>query len=137
MMQPRPGPRSLPMIPFRAFVLCTLLAVAVAAHTAQSQSPARDVHGDSLPPGAVARLGTTRFRHQGPILFAAFLPDGKGVSSVSSDGVICVWEFPSGKEIRRFEAFPAAERTAGSARVTSLSLSPNGKYLTAFCSDGF
>src|SRR5262245_66096694 len=98
------------MRPFRAFLLCTLLAVAFAAHPAQSQPPAKDVHGDPLPPGAVARLGTLRFRHSGTILFAAFLPGGKSVSSVSNDGVICVWEFPSGKAIRRFEAFPATER---------------------------
>src|SRR5271156_712708 len=116
------------MLPFRAFLVCTLLTLAFSADAGQGQPRAQDVYGDPLPAGAVARFGTVRFRHDGAILFAAFLPDGKRVSSVSSDGVISIWEFPSGKEIRRFEANSAKERLAGTAvRVTSLSRSPDGK----------
>jgi len=119
-------------------LICTLLTLALSVDAGQSQPRAQDAHGDPLPPGAVARFGTVRFRHEGTILFAAFLPDGKSVSSVSNDGVICLWEFPSGKEIRRFEVNPVKERLGSSAvKVTSLSQSPDGKYLTAFCSDGF
>jgi RNA polymerase sigma factor (sigma-70 family) len=57
---------------------------------------------DALPARALARLGTTRWRHGGYSGFVAFLPDGKGVVSASADQVFHVWEFPSGKEIRRF-----------------------------------
>jgi WD40 repeat protein len=63
---------------------------------------ARDLQGDLLPDGASARLGTTRWRHGGVTGFVAFLPDGKSVVSFSVDRVFHVWEFPSGKEIRRF-----------------------------------
>jgi WD40 repeat protein len=75
-----------------------LLAPAVIA---AQDAPKRDQHGDPLPPGAMARLGTVRWRHEEAIVFAAFLQDGKGVVSVSLDQTIHVWEFPSGKEIRR------------------------------------
>jgi WD40 repeat protein len=126
------------MRPFQGCLFCTLVTVALGADAGQSQPRAHDVHGDPLPPDAVARFGTLRFRHDGSILFAAFLPDGKSVCSVSSDGVICLWEFPSGKEIRRFEVNSAKEWLGSSAvKITSLSQSPDGKYLTAFCSDDY
>jgi WD40 repeat protein len=91
----------------------------------------RDFHGDPLPPGAVARLGTVRFRHDTPIVFAAFLQGGKQILSVSDDGVLHVWEFPSGRDLRRLDGL------AGPAPVTAATLSPDGKHLTAFGGDGF
>jgi WD40 repeat protein len=118
-------------------VLSPLLAAAVAAY-AQGPSHDKDLHGDPLPPGALARLGTVRLRHDTTIVFAAFLPDGKSVVSVSSDGVACAWEVPSGKQIRRFEAYPASEQVGASpSGISGVTLSPDGKHLTAFCNDGF
>jgi WD40 repeat protein len=86
-----------------------LLAVALFAEAGQDQPAAKDLSGDPLPAGAVARLGTLRFRHDAVISFAAFLPGGKSVLSVSNDGIACVWEFPSGKQLRRFST-RAADR---------------------------
>jgi RNA polymerase sigma factor (sigma-70 family) len=60
--------------------------------------PAKDLHGDPLPAGAVARLGQDRWLHQNAE-FAAFLPDGKTVVTVSDDMTVRFWEFPAGKEI--------------------------------------
>jgi WD40 repeat protein len=71
-----------------------------------------------------------RFRQGTTIVFAAFLPDGKSVIAAGYGGEVCVWEFPSGKEVRRFAAL--TDSTA-----TSASLSPDGKHLTVFCDDGF
>src|SRR5262249_29302067 len=113
------------------FLTVLLLTLAAIADAGQSQ-PAADLHGDPLPAGAVARLGTIRLRHDTTVVFAAFLPDGKRILSVSEDGAVCAWEFPSGKQTARFEALPGSTTT-----VLGATLSPDGKYLTAFCDDGY
>src|SRR4051812_22447452 len=113
------------MSKYRTFLACALFLFAPAIEVVQAQQVATDQHGDPLPAGAVARLGTTRWRHDHAVVFAAFLPDGKSVVSVSEDGGIRVWEFPSGKAIRQLEALAGAAATAQSA-----SLSPDGKFLT-------
>src|SRR5215831_3417589 len=96
--------RSLAMLHFRILPACALSLLALVADAAQGQPATHDRYGDPLPPGAVARLGTVRFRHNTNIVFAAFLPDGKRVVSVSNDGLLCAWEFPSGKPICRLES---------------------------------
>jgi RNA polymerase sigma factor (sigma-70 family) len=68
----------------------------------QPPPAAKDLQGDPLPAGALARMGSTRWRHGGVTGFVAFLPDGKHVISAGVDRVFHVWEFPSGKELRRF-----------------------------------
>jgi hypothetical protein len=66
------------------------------------EQQAVDLHGDPLPPGAVARLGTVRLRH--------IVRDGSGAASVafSSDGKrlitcgdvgVCVWDVATGKRL--------------------------------------
>jgi WD40 repeat protein len=128
----------------RLLVLCPLLAFALAVEAGQDPPPARDLSGDPLPAGAVARLGSLRFRHDAAIIFAAFLPGGRSILSVSSDGVACVWEFPSGKPLRRFETHsaktpaPVSEEDLVASMPASLraglptravALSPDGKTL--------
>ena len=98
------------MLCLRFLLASSLLALAVVAD-AQNPPTAKDPHGDLLPSGAVARLGTVRFRHQGTIVFAAFLPGGKSVVSVGADGTICVWDFPS--RARKFTASRRIPRRSG------------------------
>jgi RNA polymerase sigma factor (sigma-70 family) len=92
-----------------------------------------DLYGDPLPDGAVARLGTTRWRHDRPVGFAAFRPDGKSVVTVGDDMIIRVWEYPSGKEIRRIDLPPAAHRRIapefGTKYFSAAALSPDGKTI--------
>src|SRR5262249_37004122 len=61
-----------------------------------------DVKGDSLPAGALARLGTTRFRHDADVTFVAFGGDGKTLLTAGQDGTMRLWDLADGKELRRF-----------------------------------
>jgi len=74
--------------------------LAVLSVAGQDQPPPRlDAHGDPLPPGAVFRLGTTRFRHGGLPTGVAWL-DNATLLSGGGDGVLRVWEVPSGRQLR-------------------------------------
>src|SRR5438552_3669210 len=62
-----------------------------------------DLYGDPLPQGAIARMGTLRFRNDRPITCVAFAPDGKTLVTASGIRTVRLWETASGKELRRFE----------------------------------
>ena len=77
-------------------------AMIAAAQPAQDKGKS-DQHGDALPPGALARMGTLRWRHGDVVSFVAFTPDGKAVLTASQDNVVHLWDRETGKEIQRFE----------------------------------
>lgn len=82
-----------------------------------------DQYGDPLPEGAVARLGTVRFRHGRFITALTYNTDGKRIASAGFDQTIRFWDSDTGKELRRFEKiYP---------RTTSIAISPDGQYLAA------
>jgi RNA polymerase sigma factor (sigma-70 family) len=81
----------------------------------------QDADGDPLPPGALARLGTLRFRHGQNVADIAFAPDGKSLAAVDSD-MLCLWDMATGKELRRLE-----RATAGHG----LTFAPAGKSLAS------
>jgi len=70
-----------------------------------------DWYGDPLPANAMARLGTTRWRHvgKGPyrteVAALAFSPDGKTVASLGYNSV-CLWERGTGRRLGEFETAP-------------------------------
>lgn len=83
-----------------------------------------DNYGDPLPPGALARIGTMRFRDGGFIRTLAYSPDGKMLASsgwVYREGVIRLWDAATGKE--RFLLQPHA------SYPSSLAFSPDSKML--------
>src|SRR5437868_7067210 len=55
-----------------------------------------DAAGDPIPPGAITRIGTTRFRHVGPIAAICFLPDGKSLVTLGTDDLLCAWQPETG-----------------------------------------
>jgi WD40 repeat protein len=127
-------------MPRRSLFLSAALAVLTVTAHAQQPPPAKDIHGDALPDGAVARLGTMRWRHGGVTTFAAFLPDGKTVLSAAMDKTIRIWEYPTGKELRRIGE-PAVDNNAmmggfqpvgwGAFGSAAVALSRDGKTVAA------
>ena len=117
------------MLRYRLVVPCLVLTLVFTADAQQSQPAAKDQFGDPLPPGAIARLGTTRWRHDAAVAFSAFLPDGKAVITVGDDLTIRIWEFPSGKEKRRITLGVVQEPAS---HYPAAALSPDGKTLAVY-----
>ncbi|HEX5272271.1 MAG TPA: WD40 repeat domain-containing protein, partial [Gemmataceae bacterium] len=78
------------------------------AARAGEKSPPADRFGDPLPAAAVARIGTTRFRHGDYIHSVAFTADGKRIVSYGDDGVRA-WDAATGRQLRHLPA-PAGGR---------------------------
>jgi RNA polymerase sigma factor (sigma-70 family) len=80
--------------------------------------PTQDLLGDPLPPGALARLGTVRFRVPAGGIFVTFLPGD--TTLLTAGGALSTWEVSTGKELRRWDC------KGGSG---SFALAPGGKTL--------
>ena len=85
--------------------------------------PRHDRYGDPLPEGAVARLGSLRFRVPDQIVSMAFAPDGKTLA-VSAHGGLFLIDAANGKRIKHLPT-PGRNWTPES----HLAFSPDGKRL--------
>src|SRR5262249_35420875 len=88
------------------------------------KQPRTDRYGDPLPEGAIARLGTLRFRQGGGYVNRLLLtPDGKTLVSKSyyGEGSVAVWDFPSGKLLHRLPGHYDENR--------AVAVSPDGKMV--------
>ncbi len=68
----------------------------------RAPTPDVDRYGDPLPKGAIARLGTTRFRHGSGFFRVFFAPDGKTLLTARGD--VRVWDAATGRLVRSFDA---------------------------------
>jgi WD40 repeat protein len=89
-----------------------------AERTPPPRAALTDLYGDPLPDGAVARLGTVRWRHADSINAAAFSPDGAAFVTHSYDRFIRVWDADTGKE-RRAIPMPATSPSSSLADPTA------------------
>src|SRR4051794_7715555 len=80
-----------------------LLVTCLAAPAALSggKAPRTDRHGDPLPDGALARVGSTRLRHASAVGGLAFSPDGKVIATGGYDEAMYLWDAGTGRELRR------------------------------------
>lgn len=97
-----------------ALVLVLGLSAAGAASAGGHKTPAKpaspvgtDLYGDPLPPGAVARLGTVRFRRERDFGLAgvAFLADSKTVLTAQGRA-IQFWDSATGQPVRELRTEP-------------------------------
>lgn len=111
-------------------VLLALL-LSIAAHeriadrlAAQDKKLLTDRHGDPLPEGATARLGTVRYRHASQVTAVLYSPDGKLIATTGFDETVRLWASDTGKEIFRFrlDSKPNLSRAM-------IAFSPDGKRL--------
>ena len=111
------------MSPYRVFpiltvsLICLVCAFQAKANSAPAKSVRTDAYGDPLPPGALLRLGTVRWRARAH--FLAFMPDDKTLVTGGHDGFIRLWDTSTGKQTESFHA-PGSWAYA---------LSPDGKTL--------
>jgi RNA polymerase sigma factor (sigma-70 family) len=114
------------------FAACVITAgIGLAASVPQEQPPqtARperpaprprlDRHGDPLPPDALARLGTLRFRLGTHLRGMGLSPNGKTAISVGLDQT-AFWDLTTGKVLRRIDA-----KQGGGGHAVAYS--PNGR----------
>jgi RNA polymerase sigma factor (sigma-70 family) len=88
------------------------------------EKPRRDRHGDPLPRGAIARLGTLRWRALGEVEALAFSSDGKTVAAASVEGIRF---FDSEGRVTR------QVRIGDTSHFEILGISPDGKRLARAC----
>jgi RNA polymerase sigma factor (sigma-70 family) len=81
-----------------------------------------DRYGDPLPPGALLRLGTVRFRHGLGVYSVAYSPDGRLIASTGGDGAVRLWDAATGRLVREVARRPQRE-------ATFAVFSPDGKLL--------
>ncbi|MHC4400928.1 MAG: M56 family metallopeptidase [Planctomycetota bacterium] len=94
------------------------------------ESTARtDLYGDSLPDGALARMGTVRLHHRGHALGVAFSPDGKTLASHGADKTIRFWDVRSGKLV---DQLSETDRRP----VFATAFSPDGTQLASLTGTG-
>jgi WD40 repeat protein len=85
----------------RSSVLLVLLVLAVVARAQEKPSPPDNLD-DPLPAGAIARLGTARFRLPGSSWSSALSPDGQTLAS-GGGGQITLLDVRSGRRLRTWE----------------------------------
>ncbi|HTU88508.1 MAG TPA: hypothetical protein VMF69_00285 [Gemmataceae bacterium] len=98
---------------------------------AEKPQPRLDRFGDPLPPGAIRRFGTLRFRHA-KNYDLAFTPDGKQLIAGEGCSPLSVFDAMTGRKLRE-----VGKNSIGANSLTGFALSPDGKQVACCGSDVF
>ena len=77
-----------------------------------------DRYGDALPGGAIARMGTVRFRNLAVARALAFSPDFKQLASAANDAALRIWDAATGSEGRQFGIYETPGKSRWPGRRT-------------------
>jgi WD40 repeat protein len=118
-----PPQRQVCMRPFAA----ACLALALTLPSPADPDARTDAQGDPLPQGALARLGTSRFRAAPENPTACLSPDGKLVAVPGPGKMVRLLDAADGAEVRSFEIDPAVP--------ADMAFSPDGGVLATYWYD--
>src|SRR5262249_51417242 len=96
---------------------------AFAEPKADAKTPRTDRYGDPLPEGAIARIGTVRFRHGDDIESLVFSPKGDVLASGTGRRSVRLWDSRTGKLLWEIQYF------GGREWPERIIFSPNGENL--------
>src|SRR5262245_29825754 len=109
---------------------CVTLLQGQEKSAAPSQVLRHDVKGDTLPTGAISRLGSARLRHGHNVTGLAFSPDGSMLASAGWDHTVRLWDVTTGKEIRNLTSRSDRDNPYIPSRwAFCVAFSPDGKHL--------
>jgi WD40 repeat protein len=111
----------------RTLAIAALLAAGLIAYSGapSADTPPVDAFGDPLPSGALARMGTVRFRHGDQVYSLAYSPDGRFLASGSEHGELRLWDAATGELVRSFMGVGVG----GGPPVRAIAFSPDGELL--------
>jgi WD40 repeat protein len=89
---------------------CLAMTGILAVPCAAGDKVRTDIHGDPLPAGAIARLGSGRFVHGSSVQAIVYSPDGKLLASAGAEKVIKLWDADTGKTVRVLEGHQSTIR---------------------------
>jgi WD40 repeat protein len=94
---------------------------------ADEPRPLVDRHGDPLPEGALARLGTVRLRQSAPVSQGVLARDGKTLVTAGHDGIVRLFDARDGKQLRDFAVHAHPYSIALSADAKQVACSTNAR----------
>src|SRR5437879_651866 len=92
------------LLTFTAGLLFVSAAQPPDTKDAKNARSTADRFEDALPPDAVARFGTVRWRHGNFVNTVSVAPDGERVASAGGDGMLRLWDLKTGKPLAAFES---------------------------------